>query len=78
MQAVIFATSRMNLPIYRAQVGALPVRGKAGAYEVLLVTSRESGRWIIPKGWPMRGKKDHEAARHRNRQLQRPEEGADH
>ena len=47
---------------HRAQVGALPVRGKVGAYEILLVTSRDTGRWIIPKGWPMKGKKDHEAA----------------
>ncbi|MFS8049794.1 NUDIX hydrolase [Rhizobium sp. BR 314] len=30
--------------------------------EVLIVTSRESGRWIIPKGWPMKGKKPHEVA----------------
>ena len=47
---------------HRAQVGALPVRGKIGSYEVLLVTSRDTGRWITPKGWPMKGKKDHEAA----------------
>lgn len=45
-----------------AQVGAVPVRGARGSYEVLLVTSRDSGRWIIPKGWPMKGKKDHAAA----------------
>ena len=32
------------------------------AVEVLVVTSRESGRWIIPKGWPMKGKKPHEVA----------------
>jgi 8-oxo-dGTP pyrophosphatase MutT (NUDIX family) len=23
--------------------------------EVLLITSRDTGRWIIPKGWPMQG-----------------------
>jgi len=33
-----------------------------GLFEVLLVTSRESGRWIIPKGWPIAGKKPHEVA----------------
>ena len=27
-----------------------------------MITSRESGRWIIPKGWPMKGKAPHEAA----------------
>jgi 8-oxo-dGTP pyrophosphatase MutT (NUDIX family) len=30
--------------------------------EVLLVTSRETKRWLIPKGWPMKGKKAHKAA----------------
>ena len=47
---------------YQAQVAALPVRGKPGNYKVLHVTSRETRRWIIPKGWPMKGRKDHEAA----------------
>jgi 8-oxo-dGTP pyrophosphatase MutT (NUDIX family) len=29
-----------------------------------LVTSRETRRWIIPKGWPKKGKSpDHSAAR---------------
>jgi 8-oxo-dGTP pyrophosphatase MutT (NUDIX family) len=46
-----------------AQVAALPLRvGPDGAIRVLLLTSRETGRWIIPKGWPMRGLKPHEAA----------------
>jgi len=27
-----------------------------------VATSRDSGRWIIPKGWPMKGKEPHEAA----------------
>lgn len=36
------------------QVAALPWRrSKAGGVEVLLVTSRGSGRWLLPKGWPM-------------------------
>lgn len=49
-----------ELPI---QTGALPWRlaGKKGI-EVLLVTSRRSGRWTIPKGWPMPGKTLAEAA----------------
>ena len=49
-------------PRYRAQVGALPFRVADGIAQVLLVTSRETRRWIIPKGWPMKGRKDHEAA----------------
>ena len=52
-----------ELPIVRAQVAALPVRRSAtGELEVLLITSRDTGRWIIPKGWPMRARKDHQAA----------------
>jgi 8-oxo-dGTP pyrophosphatase MutT (NUDIX family) len=46
-----------------AQVAALPLRlGPDGSFRVLLLTSRETGRWIIPKGWPMRGLRPHEAA----------------
>jgi 8-oxo-dGTP pyrophosphatase MutT (NUDIX family) len=33
------------------QVGALPITVVAGETRVLLVTSRDTGRWIIPKGW---------------------------
>lgn len=33
------------------QVAALCYRGSAGDREILLVTSRGSGRWILPKGW---------------------------
>ena len=45
------------------QVGALCYRKTGrGGKEVLLVTSRNTGRWIIPKGWCMAGKPDHAAA----------------
>jgi len=45
------------------QVAALPFRvGSDGQTEVLLITSRDTGRWIIPKGWPMIGRKAHRAA----------------
>lgn len=30
--------------------------------EMLVVTSRESGRWVVPKGWAIKGKKPHEVA----------------
>jgi 8-oxo-dGTP pyrophosphatase MutT (NUDIX family) len=33
-----------------------------GQIRVLLVTSRETGRWIIPKGWPMKRLRPWEAA----------------
>ena len=40
----------------RVQNGALPYRlNDDGCVEVLLVTSRETKRWIIPKGWPIKG-----------------------
>ncbi len=45
------------------QVGALCFRqSRKGRIKVLLVTSRRTGRWVIPKGWPMVGKTDAEAA----------------
>ena len=30
--------------------------------EILLITSRDSGRWVIPKGWGMPRKRPHEVA----------------
>jgi len=36
----------------RLQVAALPWRKSADGVEVLLITSRDTGRWILPKGWP--------------------------
>ncbi|MGQ3212704.1 MAG: NUDIX hydrolase [Shinella sp.] len=48
----------------REQYGALcyRVRKKRPAVEVLLITSRDTGRWVIPKGWPMDGKSASAAA----------------
>lgn len=37
----------------RTQFGALCYRVKQGKLKILLVTTRRSGRWIVPKGWPM-------------------------
>lgn len=48
---------------HRAQYGALPLaRDPDGSLKVLLVTSRETGRWVIPKGWPIKGLKPHRVA----------------
>lgn len=41
----------MTLPP-RVQYGALPWRMVDGTLEVMLLTSRGTGRWVIPKGWP--------------------------
>ena len=46
----------------RLQVAALCYRGSGTEMEILLVTSRDTGRWIIPKGWPINGLKSYEAA----------------
>lgn len=37
----------------RTQYAALPWRQRDGALEILLITSRETRRWVIPKGWPI-------------------------
>lgn len=39
----------------RTQFGALCWREKNGKTQVLLVTSRRTKRWILPKGWPLHG-----------------------
>lgn len=39
----------------RQQYAALPWRPGAAGPEVLLISSRDTGRWVIPKGWPIKG-----------------------
>jgi 8-oxo-dGTP pyrophosphatase MutT (NUDIX family) len=47
----------------RVQYAALPYRRSGDARtQVMLVTSRESGRWVIPKGWPKKRKTPHGTA----------------
>ncbi|MBK3401007.1 NUDIX domain-containing protein [Methylobacterium sp. IF7SW-B2] len=47
----------------RRQVGVLPLRTlPGGEMQVMLITSRETRRWVVPKGWPMKGLKNYEAA----------------
>ena len=47
----------------RAQFAALPWRrNAAGEVDVLLITSRETRRWVIPKGWPIKGKSSAKSA----------------
>ncbi len=46
----------------KLQVAALCHRGEGADSEYLLITSRDTGRWIIPKGWPIRGLKSNETA----------------
>jgi 8-oxo-dGTP pyrophosphatase MutT (NUDIX family) len=40
------------------QYACLPFRERGGgSIEVMLITSRGTRRWVIPKGWPMKGRK---------------------
>ena len=44
------------------QVAALCWRRSAKGLRILLITSRDTGRWVIPKGWPMRKRTEAQAA----------------
>lgn len=45
------------------QVATLPFVALDARFEVLLITSRKGGRWLLPKGWPLKGHSLAEAAR---------------
>ncbi|MET3599013.1 NUDIX hydrolase [Martelella mangrovi] len=47
---------------YAALCYRLTKTKKKTAIEVLLITSRDTGRWVTPKGWPMADKAPHEVA----------------
>ncbi|MGY3437430.1 MULTISPECIES: NUDIX hydrolase [unclassified Marinovum] len=46
-------------PLYKRpnefQVAALCYQGKGALRRILLITSRDTGRWVLPKGWPIHG-----------------------
>jgi 8-oxo-dGTP pyrophosphatase MutT (NUDIX family) len=45
------------------QLAALPCRLTGdGTRQIMLLTSRDTGRWVIPKGWPIKGLKPREVA----------------
>jgi len=47
----------------RIQYAALPYRGRTKSeLQVMLVTSRGTRRWVIPKGWPKSGMPPHQTA----------------
>nr|WP_250808535.1 NUDIX hydrolase [Neorhizobium tomejilense] len=63
LQELAKAPSTLFARPFDEQNGAICYRrDAAGQIEVLLLTSRDTGRWVIPKGWPMKGKKSHRAA----------------
>lgn len=53
------AWADMFMPILRrpkrVQVAALCYQDTDQGKRVLLITSRDTGRWIVPKGWPIDG-----------------------
>jgi 8-oxo-dGTP pyrophosphatase MutT (NUDIX family) len=52
---------KSSTPTAGRQYAALPFRYRSGL-EILLISSRETRRWVIPKGWPMKGRKPHATA----------------
>jgi 8-oxo-dGTP pyrophosphatase MutT (NUDIX family) len=51
------SSARKKAPAKRVQYAALPYRRRSDdRTQVMLVTARESGRWVIPKGWPKKKK----------------------
>ncbi|MBB2970642.1 NUDIX hydrolase [Phyllobacterium phragmitis] len=60
---IIAKDKRIETPAGRLrQVAALVYRYHDGRPEVLVITSRGTGRWILPKGWPQVGKTLSQAA----------------
>ena len=50
------AKARPPAPRRKAATQVAAVCVDAACTQVLLITSRGTGRWIVPKGWPMRKK----------------------
>lgn len=64
LQKLAASPEKLFSGAFRQQYAALCFRylPDGSGIQILVVTSRDSGRWIIPKGWPMKGKKPHQAA----------------
>ncbi|WP_093922225.1 NUDIX hydrolase [Sulfitobacter brevis] len=59
MHPIKRAWSDVIMPLFKRpkqiQVAALCYRDTEDGKRVLLITSRDTGRWIVPKGWPIDG-----------------------
>jgi 8-oxo-dGTP pyrophosphatase MutT (NUDIX family) len=48
--------------VSNVQYAALPWRKAGDALEILLITTLNTHRWIVPKGWPLEGKSPYASA----------------
>jgi 8-oxo-dGTP pyrophosphatase MutT (NUDIX family) len=55
-------TGAVKMPGQKKQYAALAWRFTGAGREVLLISSRDTGRWVIPKGWPIKGLSPSESA----------------
>jgi 8-oxo-dGTP pyrophosphatase MutT (NUDIX family) len=64
LQQLARSPEKLFSEAFRQQYAALCFRYKdqSGEIEILVITSRDTGRWVIPKGWPMKRKDPFEAA----------------
>jgi len=64
LQKLAATPEKLFSGVFRQQYAALCFRiaPEGHGIEILVVTSRDTGRWIIPKGWPMKDRKPYEAA----------------
>lgn len=58
----LFQPSRDTSGPRQVQHAALPFVETAEGALVCLITSRKTGRWVVPKGWPKPGMAPHELA----------------
>jgi 8-oxo-dGTP pyrophosphatase MutT (NUDIX family) len=58
----MFDNSTTMAKEFGTQFAALPFQIAPGGLRVMLITSRETRRWIIPKGWPIRDLKPRDVA----------------
>jgi 8-oxo-dGTP pyrophosphatase MutT (NUDIX family) len=47
----------------RVQYGVIPYRRAKDRIEIMLITSRDTRRWVVPKGWPIARTQSREVAR---------------
>lgn len=64
LQQLARSPEKLFSDAFRQQYAALCFRYKdqSSDIEILVITSRDTGRWVIPKGWPMKRKEPFEAA----------------